>query len=446
MNTPVAVIAELQSVAGKKDKENIFRREGLAKNTELFEGLNLAFNAMITFGVAKVPEKKAAGGTGLSFSTFVGEAQKLIDRSVTGNAARKLIESLMQVATKDEWNGWYRRILIKDMRAGFSESTVNKAVHGDWIKKVWVDGIAPQYRIPVFECQLAKDANDNPLHMTGKKILENKFDGSRVLTLIDPVKKSIRQFSRNGKEMLNFPHTIQQIMSVIHSFDEPTVLDGEIMSSSFKGIMRQINRKSNVQTADANLHVFDIISMDDFLAGLSGEPQHKRSERLSKWHTTHEAKLPNIVLSTYEIVDLDTAAGNTRVEEARLEAAEAGLEGIMLKSYNAAYECRRSTNWLKVKPIITVDLTIIDVEAGEEGKKNSEILGALVCKGVDQGKHILVNVGSGFTDAEREQFWRMRKKLIGQTVEIEADALSLSDTGEYYSLRFPRFSRFRDDK
>ena len=31
----------------------------------------------------------------------------------------------MNLSKEDQWNNWYRRILIKDLRCGVSEKTVN---------------------------------------------------------------------------------------------------------------------------------------------------------------------------------------------------------------------------------------------------------------------------------------------------------------------------------
>ena len=69
-------------------------------------------------------------------------------------------------------------------------------------------------------------------------------------------------------------------------------------------------------------------------------------------------------------------------------------------------------------------------------------LGALVCEGVDDGKAIAVNVGSGFSDGDRTGFWSSRDSLVGQLVEVRADAVTQNQDGTY-SLRFPRFLRFR---
>jgi DNA ligase-1 len=445
MNSPWKIVADLESDNSKLAKQAIVRREAIAKNDEFFEGAKLCFDALITFGIAKIPESKKSG-SGLSFADFKKEVIKLIDRKITGYAARDLVQSLCDRATIEQWNGWYRRILLKDLKCGMSESTINLVVYGDWVKKQWVAGIAPQYRITVFESQLASDSADHPNYMKGKKIIDTKMDGNRCLTVIWPKEQKVQQFSRNGKELVNFPNIVEQFKKVFNSFTEPTVIDAEIMSSSFQDLMKQVRRKTDIQTSDANLNIFDWLPLNKFLEGMDSTPQLKRSKTLKKWFDANQKYLPNVQLLEFEEVDLDTSAGQKRIKELIRLAAENGAEGIMVKDVNAGYECKRGKNWLKIKPNLTVDLKIIAVENGEAGKKYENILGGLVCEGTDKGKEIRVTVGGGFTEDQREEFWKNRKKLIGQTVEVKADAITKSENGDYYSLRFPRFERFRDDK
>ena len=96
--------------------------------------------------------------------------------------------------------------------------------------------------------------------------------------------------------------------------------------------------------------------------------------------------------------------------------------------------------WLKQKPFIEVTLEVKRVEEGTG--KNVGRLGALVCEGQDDGKSIAVNVGSGLTDDMRNSIWADSNSVIGQLVEVRADAVTQNQDGTY-SLRFPRFKGFR---
>jgi ATP-dependent DNA ligase len=100
-----------------------------------------------------------------------------------------------------------------------------------------------------------------------------------------------------------------------------------------------------------------------------------------------------------------------------------------------------------MKPFITVDLTIEDVIEGKDESKYIGMMGAILCSGSDQDKRIEVKVGTGFDDQQRKEYWSRREELIGRTVEIRGDALTLSQNStDVYSLRFPSFLGFRNDK
>ncbi len=427
MNTPWKVIAELEADNSKLAKEAIVEREARAGNREFFEGVRLAYDAMVTFGVAKVPEKTNADGPGYSWSAFTTNVQRLVNRQVTGHAARDLIQDIMDHSTKEQWNGWYRRILIKDMRAGFSETTVNKVC-----KK-----IKPEYVVPVFECQLAHDSANHEEKLCGQKLVETKLDGVRVLTIVYPDGR-VDQFSRNGKELVNFPHVKEQFSRTVTGLTEPTVFDGEVMSGSFQDLMKQIHRKENVKANDAVLHLFDFVPLADFQRGFWDRPQIQRSEKLQAWKDLWAEETPNIQILSHELVDLDTDEGQARFRSINAQAIANGYEGIMIKDPEAGYECKRTVKWMKLKPFIEVSLTVVDTEEGTG--KNVGRMGALVCEGVDDGRRIRVNVGSGFSDQQREDFWNCRAD--GHIVEVRADAVTQNQDGTF-SLRFPRFKSFR---
>jgi len=139
-------------------------------------------------------------------------------------------------------------------------------------------------------------------------------------------------------------------------------------------------------------------------------------------------------------VDLDTAEGHDVMNRFAQDAVRDGYEGIMIKDVDAPYECRRSSFWMKWKPTITVDLNIVGFEEGTG--RNAGRLGAIICEGDDNGRFIHVNVGSGLSDSDRDEYWSARDSLLGRVVEVQADAVTQNQDGSY-SLRFPRFLRFR---
>ena len=426
-----SVISSLEDHASRLNKEAIILAQAEAGNNEFFEGARLALDPMITFGLKQIPEKTDADGPGLPWDSFTLAITGFVSRNVTGNTARDMIQTMMKSATKKQWNGWYRRILIKDLRCGVSEKTINKVVEKKW----------PDYAVPIFSCQLAHDSANHEGKVSGRKLIEVKLDGVRVITIVRTDGR-VDQFSRNGKELVNFERIKEQISAVVKK-DPPKydlVLDGEIMSSSFQDLMKQVHRKSDVAADDAVLHLFDLCPLDKFQEGRWDKDQSTRSAYVKAWVEKHQADLPNVTCLNHEEVDLSTDAGKKRYKEINQMAIAGGYEGIMIKDPNAGYECKRSVAWLKLKPFIEVSLAVVAVEEGTG--KNVGKLGALVCEGEDDNKWIRVNCGSGFTDSDRDTFWGNRDALVGQIVEVRADAVTQNQDGSY-SLRFPRFLHFR---
>ena len=430
MNNPWNVIQELEADNSRLVKEEIVKREALAGNDEFFAGCRLALDAMTTFGVKQV-DTKTGDGRGLSWNAFKQLAEALATRQLTGHAAQTAVAHAKMNATEAQWNNWYRRILIKDLRCGTSEKTINKVV-----EKKYKD-----YAIPVFSCQLAHDSANHESKVAGEKLIEVKLDGVRVISIVYP-SGHVDQYSRNGKELVNFPHIKEQLAKHAKWFAEPVVLDGEIMSASFQDLMKMVHRKSDVQSDDAVLNLFDIITLREFQAGVGKYRQIDRSVSLAAWYSQCADHMPNITVVGQERVDLREPAGQARFKQINQEAVDGGYEGIMIKDLEAIYECKRSVAWLKLKPYIEVSLTVVAVEEGTG--RNVGKLGALICEGEDDGKRIRVNVGSGFTDVHRDTYWTARSELVGQVVEVRADAATKSqDSEETWSLRFPRFLGFR---
>ena len=431
---PQAIIEKLEADNSRLAKESILldaMNEGL---DEFFEGVRMALDPLYTFGVKQVPTKDTViCGQGCEWKIFVELAEKLNKRELTGHAARDAINLVMSSATAEQWNGFYRRILIKDLRCGVSEKTVNNVAKKNGFDK---------YKVPVFTCQLAHDSANHEKKMVGPKQIEIKLDGVRVLTVIKDGK--VEMFSRNGKQFHNFGHIIAEIEAVLKDKPAPydLVLDGEVMSANFQDLMKQVHRKSGGVAKDAVLHLFDMIPLDKFLEGKYEVEQSKRSQYVWHWVDANKDALEHVQALDWEDVDLSSPEGQDRFVELNKAAVDGGYEGVMIKDQKAVYECKRSHAWLKAKPFIEVTLKVVAVEEGTG--RNEGRLGAIIVEGEDDGYTYHLNCGSGFTDDQRDQFWTNRDNVVGSLVEIRADARTKSQDSDTYSLRFPRFKTFRN--
>jgi DNA ligase-1 len=434
-------IRDLESSDSRLHKESVIEKALMAAklgsaNAQCFLfNCYQAYNPYYVFGVKKVPETEGLTGKPNPWPRFWAMLEGLRTRSLTGHNAKTAIEFMSEQFDSVEWNGLARRVIIKDLRCGISEKTLNKVLGNT------------EWKIPVFTCQLATDSEKHTAKMTGKKRIEQKLDGVRVLAVV--TKTTVNLYSRNGKPFDNFPHIVESLEDIKNKFAKifqlnphGFVLDGEIIGESFQALMKQAQRKSDVQTDGMTYSVFDILPLADFERGYGNLQQYKRLDVLEQYRAVFDSTDCVRLMDGIE-VDLDTSEGHDIMRRYAEDAVAAGFEGIMIKDLGAPYECRRSTFWMKYKPVYDYDLKVVGVEEGTG--KNVGKLGALICEGTDNDRFIRCNVGSGLTDAQRDDYWTNRNIVIGQTVVILADAVTQNQDGNY-SLRFPRFKTFRDDK
>lgn len=428
------ILDELKSTNSRNEKEEIL---GLymadRHNFRRCNHLMLTFDPFVTFGITP-------GDIALSQTTpyedlenpeeaFENVANLLSSRAITGNAARDLVRNFFDKCDDEDYKFYYR-ILNKNLDCGVNVTTWNKVA-----KKV-----DPRFVVKIFECQLAADGTKSEKYLyAGTKFIEGKLDGVRVLTMVHPDYR-VTMHSRNGKLLKNFTKIQAHIQEIVNQYSENdfngVVFDGEVMSSSFNDLMKQVHRKENVQADDSVLHLFDIIPLPEFQSGESTDDLRTRKKYLEFWESEFNKGLIRVV--GYEEVNMETELDNFNKINRR--AIAEGLEGIMVKDPNAKYTLKRTRDWLKVKPVIEATLQVVGYEEGTG--KCEGMLGALLCEGEDFGYKIKARVGSGFSDRQREEFWKSRDSIVGHSIEVRADIVSKNQNGGH-SLRFPRFKTFR---
>lgn len=117
------------------------------------------------------------------------------------------------------------------------------------------------------------------------------------------------------------------------------------------------------------------------------------------------------------------------IELALQTAIDGGHEGLVVKDLDSPYRRGRSSWWMKVKPVETIDVPIQAVRADEDGRVKSVVVTVA-------GKPAVI--GSGFSETLRccpEEF------EAGRMVEIKC--VGRTEAGQ---LRDASFVRFRDDK
>jgi len=437
MSKNVEIITALQATTSRLEKEAILDKAWKSGNREFFAGAKICYDPFVTFGVAEkmIPGKSVSDGVfplvNGEFQEFMNLARLLSERKLTGNTAKEKIEKFSSYVTHDDWNLFYRPVLLKDIRCGITDTTINKV-----LKKQGKE--TEVFIIPGFECQLALDGKEEVFE--GKQILQEKLDGVRILALCEKETNTVTLYTRNGKENKNFSHIKKVFDDLLPNLSESLVFDGEVVGDNFQSLMTQVTRKSNVKSENTRLALFDCLPLSDFKTGISKNTQLQRIEMLEKF-TSFSANSSVFVLDRIT-VDMSTTEGKKEFMNFNNKAIAAGKEGIMIKNPDAPYECKRSKNWMKNKPYIEETLEIVGLEIGTG--KNENRLGNFLCKGEVDGKKVEVSVGSGFTEEQRDEYWKNKDNLLGMMIEVRADALTKDRNDDtIWSMRFPRFKGFR---
>ncbi|MEG1142280.1 MAG: hypothetical protein RSE41_07540 [Clostridia bacterium] len=267
-------------------------------------------------------------------------------------------------------------------------------------------------------------------------IVTLKLDGTRIVAIKEKEENDPKFYSRQGQPIEGLIELIEEFKKMpIGIYDGELVALGNFETSKEK--FQATMQRSRVKGIKKGLKMvcFDYIeNIESFNIGIDTTPCFLRKSKLKAIipkSLNHIEYLEPLFEGTFEENIL-----NSLMEKIK----EKNEEGLMINLATAPYECKRTKNLLKVKEFYTVDLKIVDIQEGTN--RNIGKLGALV---VEYKGH-KVGVGSGFTDYQREQLWKLGKKeLLGKIVEVRFFEETNNQDGGI-SLRFPTFIRMRFDK
>lgn len=364
--------------------------------------------------------------TPVDYSDLFELLDDLAARKLTGHSALATVKCFMEET--NHGSEIIPLILDKNLKTRTDASLINKAF--------------PDL-IPQFKVALAKKLDD----YLDKMDFENdtwyasrKLDGVRTLCFCS--EEGVRFYSREGNEFT----TLQKVRKALEQCPHFNgyVLDGEMCivdengNEDFKAIVGAIKRKEQ-QVENPKFIIFDMVSIEEFESQKSAVDLSFRLDTLKEFHKfsvlDHCSNLEDFV----SVLDFQKVQNRGHVVELLASADANGWEGMMFRK-DCLYEGKRTNNLLKGKKFHDAEYKVLDITTGlfriantqTGGEEEFETLTAVVI----EHKGNRVQVGSGFSVAQRKEFFEDPSKIIGKVITVQYFEESEDKDGKP-SLRFP---------
>ena len=321
----------------------------------------------------------------------------------------------------DTLNDFIKSIITKSLKLGIDAKTANK-VYGNSF-------------IPTFDVMLGTSIEKCTIPDGTEIFISQKLNGSRCIFYNGDL------YTRSGKKYTGCEHIIEELKALNKYFKTEYVYDGELLlkesglsdSEAFqKGV--GIANSNNETKEELKLVIFDILTTGQFenqTCSINYVDRRKQVLDCANVILSHEYQSIETVRMFYRGFD------HNKIWEWLDYAEQNDMEGLMI-NLNKPYQFKRTKDLIKVKKFYTLDLKVIDAIEGDGRLKGT--LGALV---VDY-KGNMVNVGSGFSDEQRKEFWANKDDIIGRVIEVKYKEITKNKDTGLESLQFPVFISLRE--
>jgi len=422
MEKVLSIVEQIQATSGRNDKEFILSQH---KDNELFKTvMHFIYNPFILTGISK---KKISKKLKLPAEPSTLSIIEVMDYLKTYNSGRDEDVALVQHFIQSQPEGlrdFYTKIVSKDLSIGMTEGTLNKVYGAGFIK--------------TFSVMLAKKYEDHKKKIKGDFVLTEKMDGNRCVVIKD--NGVVKSFTRQGKQYDGLEEIESDIANLL---EDNVIFDGELiadMQGSTIEIYAETTSKARSKGSNKTglvYHIFDMLPLGQFQDGKSSANCITRKKYLSSVFDN------NTFSHCVEVKPLYIGNDLSEVEKWMGWAKDNELEGIML-NLDKPYICKRSDFILKVKTFNDADVKCLGVLEGTG--KNVGKLGAITIQFTHENKIYECNCGSGFSDEEREAYWKTPELIVGKIVTVGYFEVSKNAQGDY-GLRFPTWkSIIRHDK
>jgi len=415
----------------------------------------------------------AAGQPSLTVLDVDSAISEIAGKSGTGSqeVRRRLLATLLGLATAAEGE-FLRRLFIGEIRqganrgvmtdalakaAGLKAAVVRRAVMlaGDLGRTAVVAltlgdeavraiGLRVMNPIQPMLASTAPDVGAAMETVAGEASVEWKLDGIRIQ--VHRLGNEVRIYTRNLNDVTA---RLDEVCEMARGYGADSfVLDGEVVGNHAR--FQDVASSFGTEVVDGERGLypryFDIVHING--RDLVDEPLRVRRAELRALVGDH-------------LIPGRLTHGDAVAAEVLAEALDSGHEGVMVKAADSTYEAgRRGKSWLKVKPVITLDLIVIGAEWGHGRRTGSLSNLHLGARDPDSGDAVMVGkTFKGLTDEllawQTKEFLAREVGRDGHTVFVEQNiVVEIAVDGVQSSTRYPggvalRFARvrgYRDDK
>ena len=438
------IFDEIASTSGNNAKIDVLKK--YSDNELLRRVLYMANSKRVKFYIKRLPEY-THNEVSYTLEQALGTLMEIANRDITGqNAIDKLTIWLENVSADDAYI--IERIIDKDCKIGMGTTFINKVFKGLIEETPYMGAVS-------FDEKKARKIFDKG----GKGISQVKMDGRYCNAVIRG--GEVEMESRQGEPTIvtgaKFVEELAQL--------EDCVLNGELTMDGIpryesNGIIASIidisknkserSDKENEKKLAAFFEkhgdfdealskirytVWDRISIDEYFDAKSVVPYSKRAIELNR-------ALKAIEVTRVSIVEGKVVESYEEAMNHFQEILARGEEGTILKAYDGEWKDGKPTHQIKMKLELTLDLVITGFNYGTKGTKNENVISSFNAE-TSCGK--LKTRPQGLTEALMTEITENQDNLLGTIIEVKCSGLSFDHTGAY-SLLYPAFKHFRDDK
>jgi ATP-dependent DNA ligase len=443
------IFDEIAAESSTNQKMEILKKY---KDNELLKRvLYMANSKRVKFYLKQIPAY-THNKIGWTLEEALNMLMSIANREFTGqNAIDKLTIWLENVSADDAYI--IERIIEKDCKIGMGTTFMNKVIKdliedtpymgaisfdekkaraifdkgGRGLSQIKMDGRYCNAIIRGGEVELESRSGESTV-VTGAKFLAELANFEDCVLNGELTMDGVPRYESNG--------IIASVIDIQSKRDERTEKETEKKLEAFEKKHGSFEKALN----SIRYTIWDTITVDEYFDKASKTPYWGRLVKVEELINKSGSSM--VYMIETRIVHSYAEAMEHFQEVLATEVNGVPQEGTILKAEKGTWKDGKPTWQIKLKIEMNVDLKIVGFNYGTKGTKNENVISSLVCESSDG---LLKTQPQGLKEKDMQYITDNQEKLLGSIIEVKCSGLS-NDSSGAYSLLYPAFKGFRDDK